>query len=251
MLRLGDEKHMSTTAENSRQDTKKIISRLVIQKILQHEVCKFLDKPKYEDLSKLFLSENPDDKEIRLDLRLQNTVSDRYYQAVADVTLRWTTDETEKTDPEGNVWMVYQLKMTSGVSSRWNANVAEMVERAQCLSALAAMMGEIHEMVGYPIQIQILNNGERIDRDLKRKYNAACDEISKHIRWQMPELRRGLRLGGKGRTFDRERFSKIKVEPGRYEFELNDGSGRSPKYKKYSVTIPENPLYLCAIKRIG
>jgi hypothetical protein len=119
------------------------------------------------------------------------------------------------------------------------------------LSALASIISEIHEMAGHPIQIQILNNDERIARDLKRKYEAACDEICRHIRWQTPELRRGLRLGGKARTFDRERLSKIKVEPGKYEFEINDASARSPKYKKYSLTIPENPLYLCAIKRVA
>jgi len=236
--------------EEKERDTKKIISRLIIQKLLQHEVCKFLDKTKYEELSKLFLSSEPD-KEIRLDLRLQQNVQDRYYSAVADVTMRWTTDDLEKTDPEGNIWKVYQLKITSGVSSRWNATVDEMTERAECISALASVLGELNVMVGQPIQVQILNNEERIARDLQRKYNAACDEIYKFIRWNAPELRRGLRLGGKSRTFQREIFSKIKVEPGRYEFETNDGSNKKPNYKKYSVTIPENPAYLCAIRRVS
>ena len=238
------------TSETKRQDTKKIISRLVLQKLLQHEVCKFLDKPKYEDLSKLFLSEEPD-REFRLDLRLQKNIQDKYYSAIADVTIKWTSDELEKTDPEGNVWKIYQMKITSGVSSRWNANVHELIERAECMSALAAALAELHEMVGQPIQIQILNNDERIARDVKRKHEAACDEIYKFIRWNAPELRRGLRLGGKSRTFQREIFSKIKVEPGLYEFEVNDGSHRTPKIKRYSVTIPENSSYLCAIKRVS
>ena len=232
------------------QDTKKIISRLILQKILQHEVCKFLDKSKYEELSRLFLSDEPD-KEVRLDFRLQNNVQDKYYSAIADTTVRWLTDDLEKTDAEGNVWKVYQLKMSSGVSSRWNTNFHEMVERAECMTALSSILVELNEMAGHPIHVQILNNQERIARDLKRKYDTACDEISKFIRWQAPELRRGLRLGGKARTFDRERFAKIKVEPGRYEFDINDGSAKSPKYKKYSITIPENPLYLCAIKRVS
>ena len=232
------------------QDTKKIISRLILQKILQHEVCKFLDKSKYEELSRLFLSDEPD-KEVRLDFRLQNNVQDKYYSAIADTTVRWLTDDLEKTDAEGNVWKVYQLKMSSGVSSRWNTNFHEMVERAECMTALSSILVELNEMAGHPIHVQILSNQERVDRDLKRKYDTACDEISKFIRWQAPELRRGLRLGGKARTFDRERFAKIKVEPGRYEFDINDGSAKSPKYKKYSITIPENPLYLCAIKRVS
>lgn len=236
--------------ELKERDTKKIISRLILQKILQHEVCKFLDKPKYEELSRLFLSEEPD-KEIRLDLRLQKNIQDKYYSAIADMSLRWLTDDFEKIDPEGNVWKVYQVKIASGVSSRWNANFHEMFERAECMSALASVLAELHEMVGHPIQIQILNNEERIARDLQRKHNAACDEIYKFIRWQMPELRRGLRAGGKSRTLQREVLSKLKLEPGRYEFEMNDGSSKKPLVKKYSVTIPENPAYLCAIRRVS
>ena len=232
------------------KDTKKIISRLILQKILQHEVCKFLDKSKYEELSRLFLSDEPD-KEVRLDFRLQKNVQDKYYSAIADTTIRWLTDDLEKADAEGNVWKIYQLKMSSGVSSRWNTNVHELAERAECMTALSSILAELNEMAGHPIHVQILNNDERIARDLRCKYEAACDEICKHIRWRAPDLRRGLRLGGKARTFDRERFSKIKVEPGRYEFDVNDGSAKSPKYKKYSVTIPENPLYLCAIKRVS
>lgn len=232
------------------KDTKKIISRLILQKILQHEVCKFLDKSKYEELSRLFLSDEPD-KEVRLDFRLQKNVQDKYYSAIADTTIRWLTDDLEKTDAEGNVWKVYQLKISSGVSSRWNTNVHELAERAECMTALSSILIELNEMAGHPIHVQILNNQERIARDLRRKYEAACDEISKFIRWNTPELRRGLRLGGKARTFQREIFTKIKVEPGNYEFDVNDGSNKSPKVKKYSVTIPENPLYLCAIKRVS
>lgn len=232
------------------QDTKKIISRLVLQKVLQHEVCKFLDKPRYEELNKMFLSEDPD-KELKLELRIQKSLIDRYYRSIADFSLRWFTDDLEKTDPEGNVWKVYQLKITSNISSRWNANVQEFIERAECVNALAGLLSDLHEMAGYPIQVQTLSSDERIAREIKRKYDTACDEICKHIRWQAPELRRGLRLGGKARTFDRERFAKIKVEPGRYEFDINDGSAKSPKYKKYSITIPENPLFLCAIRRVS
>lgn len=231
-------------------ETKKIISRLLIQKILQHEVCKFLDRSKYEDLSKQFLSSDPD-REFKLDLKLQKNIQDKYYSSIADVTIRWLTDDLEKTDPEGNVWKVYHLKMSSGISSRWNSNVHELSERAECISALSSILSELNEMVGNPIQVQVLNNEERIARDLQRKHNAACDEIYKFIRWNAPELRRGLRLGGKSRTFQREIFSKIKVEPGKYEFEVNDGSNKKPHVKKYSVTIPENPAYLCAIRRVS
>jgi hypothetical protein len=231
-------------------ETKKIISRLLIQKILQHEVCKFLDRSKYEDLSKQFLSSDPD-RELKLDLKLQKNIQDKYYSSIADVTIRWLTDDLEKTDPEGNVWKVYHLKMSSGISSRWNSNVHELSERAECISALASILSELNEMVGNPIQVQVLNNEERIARDLQRKYNAACDEIYKFVRWNAPELRRGLRLGGKSRTFQREIFSKIKVEPGKYEFEVNDGSSKKPHVKKYCVTIPDNPAYLCAIRRVS
>lgn len=232
------------------KDTKKIISRLILQKILQHEVCKFLDKPKYEELSHLFLSDEPD-KEFKLDCRLQKNIQDRYYSAIADASVRWLSDDLEKTDTEGNVWKVYQLKITSGVSSRWNTNVNELTERAECMTALASILAELNEMVGHPIHVQILSNEQRIARDLKKKYEATCDEISKFIRWHAPEIRRGLRAGGKARTFQREIFSKIKVEPGKYEFETSEGSKRNPLVKKYSVTIPENPLYLCAIKRVS
>jgi hypothetical protein len=232
------------------KDTKKVISRLVLQKILQHEVCKFLDKARYEDVNRIFLSSEPD-RELRLDFKLQKSIQDKYYSGVADLTIRWLIDDTEQVDPEGNVWQTCTMKLISGVSSRWNTNVYEMLERAECLNALASLLLELHEMAGNPIQIQILSNDQRIARDLKRKYDETCGEISRLIRWSAPELRRGLRAGGKARTFQREIFTKIKVDPGRYEFEVNDGSNRNPKYKKYSVTIPENSAYLCAIKRVS
>lgn len=236
--------------ENKDHDTKKIISRLILQKILLHEVCKFLDKKRYDELNNTFLSNEPD-KEQRFDFRLQKNILDKYYAAIADMSIKWLDDGSEKQDPEGNVWKTYTLKLSTGMSSRWNSNVHELSERAECISLLSSLASELHEMAGHPIQVQILSNQERIDRDLKRKYDTACDEICKHIRWQAPDLRRGLRLGGKARTFDRERFAKIKVEPGRYEFDINDGSAKSPKYKKYSITIPENPLFLCAIRRVS
>lgn len=232
------------------RDTKKIISRLVLQKILRHEVCKFLDKLKYEELSKLFLSDEPD-REFRLDFRLQKNVQDKYYSGIADLELRWITDDLEKTDPEGNIWKAYQLRISSSLSSRYQVRVHELVERAECISAFAAILSELHEMVGSPIQVQVLNNEERIARDIKRKYDAACDELRKFIVWSAPEIRRGLRAGGKARTFQREVISKIKLEPGQYVFEMNEGSKKNPRVKKYSVTIPENPLYLCAIKRVS
>jgi len=236
--------------EIERQDTKKIISRLVLQKILQHEVCKFLDKRRYEELGQSFLSSEPD-REQRFDFKLQKNVADKYYAAIADLTIKWISDDIENQDPDGNVWKTCTLKLITGMSSRWNSNVFELAERAECIGLLSSLASELYELAGHPLQIQVLNNDQRIARDLKRKYDAACDEISKFIRWQAPDLRRGLRLGGKARTFQREIFAKIKVEPGHYEFSVNDGSNKSPKYKKYSVTIPENPAYLCAIKRVS
>lgn len=235
---------------NEARDIKKLISRLILQKILLHEVCKFLDKKRYEELNSAFLSNEPD-REQRFDFRLQKNILDKYYSAIADMSIKWLTDESEKQDPEGNVWKTYTLKFSTGVSSRWGANICEFRERAECISLLSSLVSDLNEMAGHPIQVQILSNQERITRDIKQKHDSACKEISSFILWNTPELRRGLRFGGKSRTFGREIFMKINVEPGKYEFEVNDGSNKNPKYKKYLVTIPENPLYLCAIRRVS
>jgi hypothetical protein len=232
-------------------DTKKIISRLVMQKILQHEVCKFLDKKKYEDLGKLFLSGEPD-KDLRLDFIISKTnIGDRYYQSIADLSLKWVTDDVERMDSEGNVWKTYEFRMVTGVSSRWNMKLEEVVERAECMSGLASLVSELDALVGKQMQIQTLTNEQRLQREDQIRHNKICEQVSQIIRWRNPEFSRGLRTGGKPRVVSREPFAAAKVPAGKYEIEFNEGSKRSPRVKKFFIFVPENPEYLVSVKRIA
>jgi hypothetical protein len=232
-------------------DTKKIISRLVLQKLLQHEVCKFLDKKKYEDLGKIFLSGEPD-KDLRLDFIITKTnVGDRYYQAIADLQLRWITDDVERMDSDGNVWKTYEFRLATGISSRWNMKVEEIVERAECMAALASLVTELDALIGKQMQIQTLTNEQRLQRDDQIRHNKICDQVSQIIRWRNPEFSRGLRSGGKPRVVSREPFTVAKVPAGKYEIEINEGSKRSPRVRKFSIFVPENPEYLVSVKRIA
>jgi hypothetical protein len=234
---------------NESQDTKKIISRLILQKLLAHEVCKFLNKKKYEELGHLFLSNDPD-KDLRLDFIItKEDVGDRYYQGIADLTIRWLTDDLEKIDAEGNVWKNYELRMTTGINSRWSMKANELAERAECMMCLSSIISELDSLVGKQMQIQTLTSEQRIQRENQIKYTKTCDQIVQIIRWKQPELRRGLRAGGKTRGISRDPFSSI--PSGSYELEINEGSNRSPRIKKYSLTIPQNPAYLATIKRIA
>ena len=232
-------------------DTKKIISRLVLQRMLQHEVCRFLDKKKYEDLSNAFLSKDPD-KDLRLDFIITKlAVGDRYYQGIADLNLKWITDDIERMDSEGNVWKTYELRMATGVSSRWNMKTEELVERAECMAALASLVAELDALAGKQMQIQVLTNEQRLQRDDQIRHNKICDQVSQIIRWRNPEFSRGLRSGGKPRGASREPFTAANVPAGKYEIEINEGSKRSPKTKKFLVVVPENPVYLASVKRVA
>lgn len=262
-LALGDNAELmikSTVDNNLLPDTKNILSRLVLQKLLQHEACKFLDKSKYEELSACFLSEVPD-KDIKLNFKLQphhtdnitDSIIDKWNNGIVESVLRWVERGSEKTDTEGNVWKTYQLKISSSVALRSNASVQEFAARSECMIAIASILSEIYEMAGHPLQFKVLNNDQRIARDIKQKHDVVANLLSNFIRWDS-ELYRGLRAGGKARTFARERyerFAHVAVTPGVYCFDVNFGSHRSPRIKKYSVTIKENPLYLCVIKRIS
>ena len=228
-------------------DTKKIISRLVMQKILQHEVCKFLDKKKYEDLGKIFLSGEPD-KDLRLDFIItKSNVGDRYYQGIADLQLKWITDDVERLDSEGNVWKTYEFRMSTGVNSRWNMKTEEIVERAECMMGLASLVTELDALVGKQMQIQTLTNEQRVQREDQIRHKKICDQIASITKWNEPQLIRGLRKGGKSRGISRDHF--VDIPPGNYEVTFNEGSRRSPIVKKYFFMIPQNPAYLVSVKR--
>ena len=252
---------IKSAVDNNLPDAKNILSRLVLQKLLQHDVCKFLDKSKYEELSVSFLSEEPD-KAIILDFNLQqehiDTITDtdnnyKWNNRIAESVLQWIEGDYEKIDSEGNVWKTYQLKISTSIASRTNASVQEFAVRSECIIALASIISEIHEMTGHTLQLNVLNNDQRIARDKKKNHDVITNLLSNFIRCDS-EPYRGLRTGGKSRTFARERFEQftnVAVVPGLYCFDVRFGSYRIPRIKKYSVTITTNPLHLCVIKRIS
>ena len=235
--------------KNMENDTKKIISRLVLQKIISAESCKFLSKDSYADLNRRFLDSDPE-KDLSIYYRLQGPEYERQYSSgICELHVKWVGGDKETQDPEGNVWNTYQLKMSASINSCWNLKPNEILMRSECISGISALVNDITSLVPDAVQIMVLNNEQRIQREIKRKYDNNCDKISEIIRMTHNNCRSGLRAGGKGRALNRELFSAC--SPGNYNILINDGSKRTAKIKKYTVTIPENPAYLVFIKRVS
>lgn len=84
------------------KDEKKIISRLIMQKIMSSSAVKYLNPPCFEAVSAALLSDDPD-KDINLVFK---TVENRssYYSSIVDLSVKWEQGKDEIVDSEGNAW---------------------------------------------------------------------------------------------------------------------------------------------------
>lgn len=227
---------------------RKILSRLILQKIMSSDAAKYLKKESYERIGKLLISENPDE-EFNLNFRL-NDSSGSYYSMVAEVSARWVVGEKEINDLDGNVWVAHTLDIRPTIGSSYSNTIEQFAQRADCIWQVNDMIEQITALVPGPIRVMSLNNEQRIVRDESRRKSEVSQNLGAEFRSALKKYRSGLRVGGRGRNVPREAIPAFSsILPGTYEFYINDGSKRSPRNKTYSATFPHNYSYPIMIKR--
>jgi hypothetical protein len=228
-------------------DEKKIISRLILQRILASDVSQFLAEDSLRTVNDAFLSEEPD-RDISLKFKLLKSKSD-YYSMIMDAHLKWELGKNELVDLEGNVWVTYTLKIGTSISSSFNGSLESFLERATCIAGGSDLLSEIAAMVPNSIRVKTLTNDQRIDRDNRVRHEKSCYTFENMFELEHKTLRKGLRCGGRNRGVLRNLVEGH--EPGKYELVINDGSRRRPKLKKYLLTIPVNPEFSALLRRIA
>ena len=224
---------------------KSVISRLIIQKILSSDSMEYIAKESSEKINAAFLSANPE-KDLNFFYRLKNTNNSAYYNTIVEVGISWKTDPSEIQDLEGNVWNKCSLVISPTIASSYGSVSEQFLQRAECISQVGNLIKEIKEMVSAPIKVMSLTSEQRIERDRKRKYDLDCGKIIEAVMANKNAIRKNVRIGGV-RSFSKEMIASVGT--GKFEFEINDGSRRSPRIRKYSVVVPENGTY-AHLKRI-
>lgn len=230
-------------------DEKKLISRLILQRIMTSSSAQYLDKVTYEKLTKYFLSESPDDT-IELTYRDKDShkSSYSYYGNICSLSVSWLESANCFNDLEGNVWGSYNLRVLCNVQTSKMLEIKEFMERAECVSDVAALAADLTTMVPGPIRFMKMTNAQRIEKEAKEKYDETCNLLhSLLVYGTARDVRKGLRSGGNSRGFDRDLVKGVK--PGVYCIVVNDGSRRSPRNREYWVTIPERESFRPHIRR--
>lgn len=233
----------------STMDERKVLARLVIQKVLSSDAAKYLAKDSFQRMHSLMLSEAPD-VDFTLSFRLLEG-RDSYYSGIAGVEVKWVLGQVEINDTEGNVWSTYTLNMVPSVGSSYSNSIEQFIQRAECMYFLKDLIEDIRSMVPGPIRVMTLDNEGRIARDKKKKYDDSTRRFASYLQRERKKLRVGLRVGGKPRVISRTDDILTGIEPGTYEFRINDGSNRSPRYKQYVIRVPDVAGYYATIKRIA
>lgn len=228
-------------------DEKKLLARLILQKILSSAVVPYFSDTLHKELSTLFLSDAPD-RDISLVLK-NPSARDSYYSNICSASIVWEQSKDEIQDLDGNVWVTYSVKVTPEINSMYSSPFEAFQLRIAVFNALNDLLVDIKEMMSRPIRVLHLNNEQRVRRDKQRKDDAAIVGFRHLLITSGRELRRNLRVGGKSRSVAAHHVSLF--DPGTYTFELNDGSKNRPRYKKYSLMIPENPNYHAYIRRVS
>ena len=241
--------------DDLRGNEKRIISRLLIQKILTSGASNYISRRSYEHLSNMFLSEKPEEQHIELTFRTikeKENESYSYYGTntiIALLTFQWGQDASTLQDLDGNLWAMQPLGITCRFMASGACDTGAAVERAECLNFIVELMKDVTEMVPGPLKYMKYTNSQRIELEMKSKYDKACQHLTEHFQWAGRRDRMGLRVGGKSRALDRAQFNGI--EPGTYVFFIAEGKRSNSRSRKYSVTIPENESYRPYITRIN
>lgn len=233
------------TVNESTDNEKSIISRLIIGKILSSGILPFLDKAEHKKLTEEFLSPSPS-----LDFAVQMTDPDGmsnssyYYRTIASVKFGWSESNVEIIDGTGNAWVTYTFLCNPSISSTSSgsgpAALKLFTSRTDCIIALRELVDELCDMVSQPIRIVKFNNDQRIERDKQAAYSSVVkrlrDDLSKHGANFKARLK--LRTGGSDRRIHLSKFGFV-VPPaaGNYYIAINDGSSRRPDMKYFLVAV--------------
>jgi hypothetical protein len=240
----------SEIQNKSSMDERKILSRLIIQKIIGSDASKFLRKDSYDRIMKLLISEHPDE-EFHISYRLHE-LRDSYYNTVTDLTVKWTQGNNEINDLHGNVWTTHNLVISATISAAYSNTREQFGMRAECIGLVNDLIDQINALVPQPIRVMSLNSLQRQARDEKNRIERISSQLSNNFEQEHKAYRTGLRRGGRGRNVPRNALTKITVTitPGTYSFQINEGTRRCPRYKKYTATFPHNEAYPVMIKRV-
>lgn len=251
-LSMGYAEAMST--ENPKVPSRKAtisdmrdVSRLVAQRILLSSASKFLEKRSYDAVSKAFLSENPQNS---LDLQfkvLESGGGGSYYDRISDLALAWTEMPGEFLDEDGSAWKDFCLSARATISSCYDP--AQFNSRVDCLVAIDDLISEIRSVSDIPLRIMQLNKEQRESRDKENRTNAAFETFRAAMQGPLRNARKGMRKHGPVRPLPQE--IGVLFEPGSYEIDINDGSVRYPRVKRYRVQIPENRMKTSRFNRIS
>ena len=128
-------------------DKKKIISRLVLQKVLASGSVKWMKSSHFESVSKTFLSDEPDrEVYIQYILKKPGVNENSYGNDIVTLSLKWLDAAEEILDPDGNVWKSCQLKISPSISSTYGDKEENFVPRVECMSEVRSLIDEIREM---------------------------------------------------------------------------------------------------------
>lgn len=230
-----------------------VVSRLVLQKILCSDSIEFMEKKSYNDLQKLLLSETP-----QRELCVTYVLNDDDFHSSSDVictlSVRWN-NTNQVLDFDGNVWQNKLLFIKPVISSSFfddhgyedndlHASSLKLFKhfqkRVSCLSSVAQLAQELHDLVPNGLAIKIMDNEQRMKIVEVEKYDIACRVIAELVKNNV-KLRNNLRKGGAPRIRRKdEAFSKF--ECGIYTIEVNLGSLYRKKIIKYCVEIDESSV---------
>lgn len=237
-------------------DERKILSRLVLKKILEHDSARFLSKDSREQLTKVFLSESPD-QELALNFREPGV--DAYDGGICSLTLKWVRSAAEINDLDGNVWATFGIEITGGISSMYSshsagpeASLKKFMLRSECIALVGELVEDVRALVPNPVRIQFLDNEGRIARDKKNRHDAAVAWLTNALvdRYKLRSYRTGLRVGGNCKAVHKEHFAEGVKEPGTFVIQVREGSKRRPVYKSYRFDYKAGGSY-ATIRRIA
>jgi len=224
-----------------------IVSRILLQKILNSDAAAFLSKECVTSVNNAFLSPSPEKDNIKLTFKSKSESG--FYSGVAELSFSWEPTGPEIQDLDGNVWVPHRMRVSTNINSSYNNTLDAYLERSQIISATAALLEDTRELITSTVKLMTLTDEQRHVRDTKRAYDVSCKFIVDLIKADRNSIRRQLRVGGRGRPVLRSKLPD--VQPGKFEVEINDGSKRTPRIRKYSMFVPENPNHLALLKRIA
>ena len=222
-------------------DERKILSRLILQKVLSADAIRFMSPESKSTLTKAFLSASPDQ-----DMTFNFRDPDRsgYEGGICSFSMGWKRSAAEINDLTGNVWATYETMILGGISSAYSQIFSSLTQRFECISLVSDLINDIRALVPNPIRVMFLDNDGREARDKKAKHDATIARLKDAFDvGRLRSYRIGLRVGGNGKAIHAESLRDIIQERGLYTFEIREGSKRRPVFKRYSINFREGGTY--------